>query len=109
MTAVTEKTTDASIRCADLVRIFTADGVEVQALQGLTLRVDSGELVRFAAQIARVRLLQQLGKRRGEVERGDQASLLADQPAAQSDRFARCGERVRAVLKRRKPFGSQML
>nr|WP_314149857.1 ABC transporter ATP-binding protein [uncultured Leifsonia sp.] len=36
---------DASIRCADLVRIFTADGVEVQALQGLTLRVDAGELV----------------------------------------------------------------
>ena len=30
---------------ADLVRIFTADCVEVQALQGLTLRVDSGELV----------------------------------------------------------------
>ncbi|CAM5488801.1 ABC-type lipoprotein export system ATPase subunit OS=Leifsonia shinshuensis OX=150026 GN=HNR13_003645 PE=3 SV=1 [Leifsonia shinshuensis] len=36
---------DAAIRCADLVRIFTADGVEVQALQGLTLSVDSGELV----------------------------------------------------------------
>ena len=38
-------TGDAAIRCADLVRIFTADGVEVQALQGLTLSVDSGELV----------------------------------------------------------------
>lgn len=36
---------DAAIRCSDLVRIFTADGVEVQALQGLTLSVDSGELV----------------------------------------------------------------
>ncbi len=32
---------DAAIRCSDLVRIFTADGVEVQALQGLTLSVDS--------------------------------------------------------------------
>lgn len=41
-------TTTASppaIECADLVRIFTAKGVEVQALQGLTLRVDPGELV----------------------------------------------------------------
>lgn len=45
MTDVTPPTADAAIRCADLVRIFTADGVEVQALQGLTLRVDSGELV----------------------------------------------------------------
>ncbi|WP_285115587.1 ABC transporter ATP-binding protein [Leifsonia sp. fls2-241-R2A-40a] len=45
MTTVTPDTPDAAIRCADLVRIFTADGVEVQALQGLTLRVDSGELV----------------------------------------------------------------
>ena len=43
VTGMTE--TDAAIRCADLVRIFTADGVEVQALQGLTLSVDSGELV----------------------------------------------------------------
>ena len=33
------------IFCADLVRIFTAQGVEVQALQGLNLRVDSGEMV----------------------------------------------------------------
>jgi ABC-type lipoprotein export system ATPase subunit len=33
------------ILCADLVRIFTADGVEVQALQGLNLRVDPGEMV----------------------------------------------------------------
>ncbi|WP_431278021.1 ABC transporter ATP-binding protein [Leifsonia poae] len=36
---------DASILCSDLVRIFTAEGVEVQALQGLNLRVRSGELV----------------------------------------------------------------
>lgn len=33
------------IRCEDLVRIFSGQGVEVQALQGLTLRVDAGELV----------------------------------------------------------------
>lgn len=32
------------IRCTDLVRIFSAEGVEVQALQGLTLSVDRGEL-----------------------------------------------------------------
>ncbi|CAN5285232.1 ABC transporter ATP-binding protein [soil metagenome] len=34
----------AQIECADLVRIFSADGVEVQALQGLTLSVERGEL-----------------------------------------------------------------
>jgi putative ABC transport system ATP-binding protein len=33
------------IRCGDLVRIFATDGVEVQALQGLTLSVDPGEIV----------------------------------------------------------------
>jgi ABC-type lipoprotein export system ATPase subunit len=32
------------IRCLDLVRIFSAEGVEVQALQGLNLEVDRGEL-----------------------------------------------------------------
>ncbi len=32
------------IDCSDLVKIFSAEGVEVQALQGLTLRVDRGEL-----------------------------------------------------------------
>jgi putative ABC transport system ATP-binding protein len=38
-------TTDAPhIECVDLVRIFSAEGVEVQALQGLTLRVERGEL-----------------------------------------------------------------
>jgi ABC-type lipoprotein export system ATPase subunit len=34
----------AHIECADLVRIFSAEGVEVQALQGLTLIVERGEL-----------------------------------------------------------------
>lgn len=33
------------IRCGDLVRIFATDGVEVQALQGLTLTVEPGEIV----------------------------------------------------------------
>lgn len=32
------------IECADLVRIFSAEGVEVQALQGLNLQVERGEL-----------------------------------------------------------------
>lgn len=41
---------DADIWCADLVRIFqvptaSGPGIEVQALQGLNLRVDPGELV----------------------------------------------------------------
>ncbi len=34
-----------AIDCRDLVRIFTAKGIEVQALQGLALRVEPGELV----------------------------------------------------------------
>lgn len=33
------------ILCADLVRIFAAKGVEVQALQGLNLQVERGEMV----------------------------------------------------------------
>lgn len=33
------------ILCRDLVRIFVTDGIEVQALQGLNLRVDRGEIV----------------------------------------------------------------
>ena len=41
----TAGTPDADILCIDLVRIFTAQGVEVQALQGLNLRVEPGELV----------------------------------------------------------------
>ncbi|WP_084485645.1 ABC transporter ATP-binding protein [Humibacter albus] len=36
---------EAAIRCTDLVRIYSGDGVEVQALQGLNLQVDAGELV----------------------------------------------------------------
>ena len=36
---------DALITCDRLVRIFTADGVEVQALQGLDLLVREGELM----------------------------------------------------------------
>jgi ABC-type lipoprotein export system ATPase subunit len=36
---------DAAIACDRLVRIFTADKVEVQALQGLDLLVDRGDLV----------------------------------------------------------------
>jgi putative ABC transport system ATP-binding protein len=35
---------NAQIECTDLVRIFSAEGVEVQALQGLTLEVADGEL-----------------------------------------------------------------
>ena len=34
-----------AILCRDLVRIFTVAGIEVQALQGLNLRVEPGELV----------------------------------------------------------------
>ena len=37
--------TEPDIVCADLVRIFTAEAVEVQALQGLSLVVEQGELV----------------------------------------------------------------
>lgn len=33
------------VQCEDLVRIFSVDGLEVQALQGLNLRIDEGELV----------------------------------------------------------------
>jgi ABC-type lipoprotein export system ATPase subunit len=36
---------DASIVCSDLVRIYASDGIEVQALQGLDLVVDSGDIV----------------------------------------------------------------
>jgi ABC-type lipoprotein export system ATPase subunit len=38
-------TADPAILCVDLVRIFTAKGIEVQALQGLNLRVEQGEIV----------------------------------------------------------------
>jgi ABC-type lipoprotein export system ATPase subunit len=36
---------DRAIRCRDLVRVYTTEGVEVQALQGLNLDVAGGELV----------------------------------------------------------------
>ncbi|PJJ71894.1 ABC-type lipoprotein export system ATPase subunit [Diaminobutyricimonas aerilata] len=36
---------EPDILCSELVRIFVAKGIEVQALQGLGLRVDRGELV----------------------------------------------------------------
>ena len=36
--------TAPQIDCTDVVKIFSAEGVEVQALQGLTLRVERGEL-----------------------------------------------------------------
>lgn len=34
----------SQISCVDLVRIFSAEGVEVQALQGLNLEIEAGEL-----------------------------------------------------------------
>lgn len=37
--------TGVDILCEDLVRIYTTDGVEVQALQGLSLSVEAGEVV----------------------------------------------------------------
>jgi ABC-type lipoprotein export system ATPase subunit len=45
MTVMPHDRPEAGIECSDLVRIFTAEGVEVQALQGLNLRVRGGELV----------------------------------------------------------------
>ncbi|GAB2684536.1 ABC transporter ATP-binding protein [Thalassiella azotivora] len=38
-------TDEPAVLCENLVRIFSAEGVEVVALQGLDLHVDSGELV----------------------------------------------------------------
>ena len=35
---------DSSIVCTELVRIYSSDGVEVQALQGLNLKIAAGEL-----------------------------------------------------------------
>ncbi|MFE1646422.1 ABC transporter ATP-binding protein [Microbacterium sp. P01] len=43
MTIATES--DPDVECEGLVRIFTAQGVEVQALQGLELTIGRGELV----------------------------------------------------------------
>jgi len=45
MTMTTPVSTEPHILGIDLVRIFTAKGVEVQALQGLNLRVERGEMV----------------------------------------------------------------
>jgi ABC-type lipoprotein export system ATPase subunit len=42
---VTDLDTGPDILCTGLVRIFTAQGIEVQALQGLELRVERGEMV----------------------------------------------------------------
>jgi len=44
MTTMTSNA-DPHILCTDLVRIFAAEGVEVQALQGLNLLVERGEMV----------------------------------------------------------------
>ncbi len=45
MTTTTEQATDPDILCHGLVRIFSTEGVEVQALQGLDLRVERGDVV----------------------------------------------------------------
>ena len=45
MTPSTTLGAEPHIFCSDVVRIFSAQGVEVQALQGLNLRVDRGEMV----------------------------------------------------------------
>ncbi|GII99658.1 ABC-type lipoprotein export system ATPase subunit [Sediminihabitans luteus] len=37
--------TAPDVLCEDLVRIYATDGIEVQALQGLNLRIERGELV----------------------------------------------------------------
>lgn len=42
---VTNLRTGPDILCEDLVRIYSTEGVEVQALQGLSLRVEPGEVV----------------------------------------------------------------
>lgn len=44
-TAVGESPAQAGIHCRDLVRIFVTEGLEVQALQGLNLTVEAGEVV----------------------------------------------------------------
>lgn len=45
MTGSTAVPRGGEIACEDLVRIFSTEGVEVQALQGLTLHVEAGDLV----------------------------------------------------------------
>lgn len=44
-TAVHQDPAQAGIYCRDLVRIFVTEGLEVQALQGLNLTVEPGEVV----------------------------------------------------------------
>ncbi|WP_156250136.1 ABC transporter ATP-binding protein [Pseudactinotalea terrae] len=41
----TTRVSGGEIVCEDLVRIYAADGIEVQALQGLNLHVEAGDLV----------------------------------------------------------------
>lgn len=43
--APAQQASGPDILCSGLVRIFTAQGIEVQALQGLELRVERGEMV----------------------------------------------------------------
>lgn len=45
MTAIPTAAAEPHVLCSDVVRIFTAQGIEVQALQGLNLRIDAGEMV----------------------------------------------------------------
>lgn len=45
MTTTTVQAGEPDILCHGLVRIFSTEGVEVQALQGLDLRVDRGDVV----------------------------------------------------------------
>jgi putative ABC transport system ATP-binding protein len=45
MMATQQAPTQPDILCLDLVRIFAVQGIEVQALQGLNLRIERGELV----------------------------------------------------------------
>ncbi|MBW9207594.1 ABC transporter ATP-binding protein [Mumia sp. zg.B53] len=45
MTTAETAEADGAIVCSDLVRVFSTRGVEVQALQGLSLHVDAGSVV----------------------------------------------------------------
>ncbi|TNC45257.1 ABC transporter ATP-binding protein [Mumia zhuanghuii] len=45
MSDVNQPDPDGAIVCSDLVRVFSTRGIEVQALQGLSLHVDSGGVV----------------------------------------------------------------
>lgn len=103
--------TDGTIECTGLVRIFTGQGIEVQALQGLDLRMASGEMValigasgsgkstllgilagldRPTAGAARVAIAVALANR--------PRVLLADEPTAQLD--SETGAQVMALIAR---------